>query len=124
MAESLIFIKVRYDTAAGGDNVSAGEASAGDVTVFTRTLRNNNRVRPSQVYLWFDPSIEFYEMSANNSDWSTPKSPPGVKPADALAFADVPVGGTVNVYLRRTIPAGTIFNVQKDVIFWGSCQTI
>lgn len=101
MIEAQVFIKDVYNNAVGHDDVTAGEASAGDVTGYTITLANDSGSNLTQVKSWLDPTTENIEISANNSDWFSP-----IVEDSAVDFADIPANSSISFYMRRTIAAG------------------
>lgn len=117
MAEARVYMKGLWNNAAAGDDVSAAEALAGDVTVFTIPVKNYSNVGTSQGKAWLDPACTFLEISGDGVAYSTP-----YREEDAVDIGSgddngIPGGSSVNVYTRRTIPAGQGADPKVPVIF-------
>lgn len=117
MPESQVFILDKFTSpgdrrAVSNDDVTAGEASAGNVETWSEELHNISTVIGSQVKAWLDPDVVNLEISANGSDWFTPIGREDNPPIDALDLADIVSGSFVLVYFRRTILAGAVYNPE------------
>lgn len=98
--EARIALTDQFNNAIGSDNVSAAEASAGDVETYTVTLQNDSVNTISGLKAWLDAAVDCLEISHNGADWVAPTSE-----AAALALADVPAAAAATLHLRRTIAA-------------------
>ncbi len=86
----------------GPDDVTAGEASAGDVSSWSVTLENQGAANVRDLLVWLDAAVAGLEISDDNATWVSPTSE-----GAALAMAaDLAPGATDTLYLRRTISAG------------------
>lgn len=86
----------------GPDDVTSGEASAGDVSSWSVTLENQSGCGLEGLTVYIDPAVSGLEVSDDNATWVSPTTLGG---ALSLA-ATLAAGGTVTLYLRRTIVAG------------------
>jgi len=99
--EAVVRLDDRYANGPPLDDVTAAEASAGDVTTYTLALTNDSTVTLTQVAAWLDASVSGLEVSADGATWSAPTTE-----ATALALADIAAAGSTTLHLRRTITAG------------------
>lgn len=130
-AESRVHLVDVFAGGAAHDDVTSGEAAAGDATVYTITLENDGTVYLSDLRVWLGG------VPAGNAGWRHPwhlllgwhsSGPAGrleisednvtfVRPgseADALVLPDLAPGGTDTLYVRRTIGGGAI--ADADVL--------
>lgn len=101
-AQASVFLLDRYNEA-GPNDVTAVQATAGNVQSFALTLENET---PSPVYdvrAWLDPLASGLAISTDNATWKTPTSETD---PNVLVWASVAVGASVTLYVRRTITAG------------------
>ena len=98
--EGRILLADRFNNPISSDNVSAAEASAGDVEDVELAVANDGSAYLSQVLAWIDAGVAGLQISPNGADWSAPTTE-----ATALALADVPPAGDVALHVRRTIAA-------------------
>ena len=101
-AEARVLLTRLYDVGVADDDVTAAEASAGDVATYTITLENTSTVTLSHLRIWLDPTTYWLEISDDGATWVTPASV-----AAALALPDLAAGATDTLHLRRTLPAGS-----------------
>lgn len=94
-----------YGNEIGLDDVTSGEATAGDVSAFGVTMKNGSSVALTNIGLWLDRSAVGLELSEDNIAFSSPTNE-----ANAVAFPDLAGLGTDIVYIRRTIAAGASAN--------------
>lgn len=89
------------------DDVTAGEASAGDVLAYTAELHNDGPMTAYNVRAWLDSAASSYLEIATSGGgpWSAPTTDAG-----GLALADIAPGGSVTLHLQRTIPSSTSFD--------------
>lgn len=99
-AEARIALGDRWANAVGHDDVTAGEASAGDVEDYTVTLANDSAAGLSQVKVWIDTAVSDLEISDDDITYVSPTTE-----GTALGLADIPAAGSITLYLRRTIGA-------------------
>ncbi len=105
MPYSNIGITEIYNNIIALPDVTAEEALNGDVTVYPVTIRNDNTIVLSQLAAWMDTSTAIWiQISSDDISYSAP-----VAKADAISFADIGVDDTFTIYLKRTIPANTLF---------------
>jgi len=83
------------------DDVTAGEASAGDVTTHTVSMENDGAAIQTQRKVWIDAAVSGLEISDDGAAWVSPTTE-----ATALRFPDLGVGASDTLHLRRTIGAG------------------
>lgn len=105
--EAAIFLADRYGNAIGHDDVTSGEAAAGDQTGYSVTLANDSTVVISQITVWLDADVECLEISPDNSNWFSP-----ISEAEGISIADVAPGSTATLYLRRTIAQGAVADAR------------
>jgi hypothetical protein len=91
----------RFNNPIASDDVSAAEATAGDVETWTLTLENQSNAILSQLKVWIDPTVSNIEISDDGVAWVSPTTQ-----STALALPDLAVGGTDTLHIRRTITAG------------------
>lgn len=85
-----------------GDDVTAEEAAAGDVSTIALTLRNVAATLMLDLKAWIDSATSGIEISDDNATWVSPTTE-----GTALAFGITASGGTQILYVRRTIGAGS-----------------
>jgi len=100
-SEARVVLEDRYANGVGHDDVTAAEASAGNVATYQIGLHNASASTLTGITVWLDPATVNLEISADNSTWVAPTSE-----ATGLAFADLPANSSHTLYLRRTITAG------------------
>ena len=99
--EARVYLSDRYENAPGHDDVTAAEATAGNVEVYSVDIANVNTVIISQFDIWLEPDSPFHlEIGTNGLDWSAPTTL-----ADALRMPDLLVGETKPLFVRRTVQA-------------------
>jgi hypothetical protein len=100
-AEAAVELSEQLNNAVASDDVSAAEAAAGDIETYELVLANRSNSEAPDVTLWLDgPTSRRIEISDDGIDWSAP-----LTEAAGLTVT-LPAGGTVTMYLRRTIAAG------------------
>ena len=90
----------RFGNAVGHDNVTAAEALAGNVEAYTVDLANVSTLILSSVVAWLDAAVSGLEISDDGITYVSPTSE-----ATGLSLADIPAGGSITFYLRRTVAA-------------------
>jgi len=100
--EARVLLMDRYGNGVSHDDVTAGEAAAGDVTTHTITLTNDSNVSVSHVKAWLDAAVSGLEISNDGASWAS-----ATTEATGIDIDDIPGnGGTKTLHLRRTIGAG------------------
>jgi len=115
MVVANVYIADRWGNGISGDDVTAGEATAGDVSVETWVITSNSNATISQLKVWIAVGVSGVEISDDNITFVTP-----IIESDALSFGDIAVDGSVNLYVKRTVVAGatsnpSIFNILEFV---------
>jgi len=108
-AESPVLLGDRYNNPIGDDDVTAAEATAGDVKTFAIQLENQSGEIMHRPVAWVDAAVSDIEISADNSAWVTPTSK-----ATALELPDMAAGASDWLHIRRTI--GAAENADPDVL--------
>jgi len=122
------------DVYAGGtshDDVTAAEASAGDVTTYQVTLENTSDVTLGHLHVWIEKglnagfrdlftiilhwwqsgaSAHLIEISEDNANWYQPETE-----AAAVDFPDLAPGETDILYVRRTIGAAADSSAREEL---------
>jgi len=100
------------DVYAGGttdDDVTAAEATAGDVATYTITLTNAGRVGIDSIVAWVDAAVSGIEISTDGVSYSTPTTE-----STGLSLGALAIDASITLYLRRTISAGA--GADPDVL--------
>ena len=113
--EAQVFIADRWNNEAGGDDVTAGEAAAGDVSTRTVTLRNACGVTLENIKIWLDAAVVDIEISHNGVLWVSP-----VTEATGIDVADILPNGTGTLHVRRTIGAAAPSDTDVLNIFYAA----
>jgi hypothetical protein len=100
---------------AGGD-VSATQAAAGQVVTTEYALTNVSAAGVTALTLWIDPFTTGITVSSDGTNFYDPTSQ---SDPNALVWATLAAGASVNVWVRRTIAADSAFNPQVlNVLDW------
>lgn len=94
-----------YNNGIGHDDVTAAEASAGDVASYNVIMKNDSPKILIAPRVWLDAAVSDLEISDDNIVWVSPTTEP-----TALLFPDLAAGGSDTLYLRRTIAAAATFD--------------
>lgn len=94
-----------YNNAVGDDDVSAAEATAGDVKTYSVAMQNVSHRKLHQIKAWLDAETGELEISADGSSWVSPTTEAG-----ALAMGALAVQAAATLYMKRTIAAGAAAN--------------
>jgi len=106
-AEGRVYIADKWNTAVAYGDVTAAEASAGDVTEYQCVLQNDSPCKIIQLKCWLDASVSGLEISSDGVNYFTPDSEDH---ADVLEWASVAAGGSATLYVKRTIAADASSN--------------
>lgn len=100
--EAEVLLVDRYNNEIGSDDLTAAEASAGDVETYTVDLANDNPVGLSNLRVWLDAAVVDLEISDDGAAWVSPTS-------EAAALVLPPLAGGANdvLHFRRTIGAAS-----------------
>jgi len=96
-----VFLRDVYNNAVGHDDVTAGEATAGDVATYTISLTNVSGARIYSLRAWLDAAVSGLEISDDGATWVNPTTE-----ATALRLSDLDAEAEDTLHLRRTIGAG------------------
>jgi hypothetical protein len=110
-----------YNNPVSLDDVTAEEAAAGLVDVWTIDLRNAGEAPLANVRMWLDPAGDpNMALSFNGADWSQPTTE-----SEGLAIGALMAPGiTTPVYLRRTVSAGAASTPKRLVHFHCSFDSV
>ncbi len=100
--EARILLGDVYENEISHDDVTAAEASAGDVTSYSVTLYNAGLRVLSQIKVWIDASVSGLKISDDDATWVNPTSE-----ATALELPDLAAGASDTLYIQRTIGAAS-----------------
>ena len=100
--ESPVELADRFAGTIPHDDVTAGEAAAGDVADYSFTIYNAGPGIISQIKAWVDYRDQHTQISDDDATWVKPTSE-----SAALEFADLLPGASHTLYVRRTIVAGS-----------------
>jgi len=95
-----VMLRDVYDNAVAHDDLSAGEAAAGDVDEYQLTLRNVSDARLENLRCWIDAATEDLKISDDGLVWHDPTDE-----ADALWLGDLAGGAETTLHVQRTIGA-------------------
>jgi len=98
--EKTVYLEDVYSSVAGGPDLSAPQADAGNVVSYSFQLKNYGSTTLTAIKTWIDAATPDLEISANGSSYSSPTSE-----GTALSLADLTAGNSLTLYLRRTIAA-------------------
>lgn len=98
--EATVYLRQAFNELAG-DDVTAGEATAGDVATFQVTLVNDSPMTVLDLTAWLDPSATGLELSDDGVSFSTPTTE-----GAGLTWASVAPATNETLYVRRTVSAG------------------
>jgi len=97
-----VYLSDRYANGAALDDVTAERAAAGDVSVWTITLRNSGQTPISALAVWLDAASDAsIELSADGQTWSA-----AADESEAVKMGHLAADATATVHLRRTVAAG------------------
>ncbi|MCG8407569.1 MAG: hypothetical protein MI923_20420 [Phycisphaerales bacterium] len=102
-AEASIHLAVRYENGLSDADVTAAEASAGDVREYTIDLENVSARTVRDVTVWIVGPLNGLKISDDGATWVEPDSEVH---ADALSFSSIAAGASVTVHCQRTTAMG------------------
>lgn len=95
-------------------DVAAAAAAAGSVETRELTLVNRSAALDLEnLTVWLAPGTRFCEVSLDNVTYSAAEDETAA--LAALGATTLPAGGSIAVYVRRTIPAGTAANPSEPL---------
>ena len=100
--EAKVYLRQVYSGGASDDDVTAAEASAGDVATYTITMENVSAVGLSALKVWLHADTDDIDISDDGAAWVSPTTE-----GTALDFPDLAAGATDVLHLRRTIGAAS-----------------
>jgi hypothetical protein len=92
----------------GGDNVTAADATAGTTDTIPLTAFNQSRHTAHRVKVWLVENAANLELSLDDIAYFSPTSETDPNVIDLAAT--LPRGSTAELYLRRTVSAGSTFD--------------
>jgi len=115
--EASVLLTDVYGNEISHDDVTAGEAAAGDVTSYTIIMRNVSAGDITWLTVWLDADTPNLEISEDYATWVSPTTEAG-----GLVFPTLAVSTYDVLYVRRTISASSNSDpsvlVQLHVSFW------
>ncbi len=100
--EANVYLSDRYENPPGHDDVTAAEATTGNVMTYILDIANVSLSIVSDFDIWLEPDTPFHlAISPEGSNWITPTTQ-----AQALRMPDLLVGKTTHLHVRRTVVAG------------------
>jgi hypothetical protein len=110
-AEARVILDGRWHDLIAAD-VSAAEAAAGHTDTWACQLRNVGITGALDVKVWVDAgSASAYEISSNGTTWVCPVSETD---PSVITIASIAAGLTVNLWVRRTVPALSASDSRVD----------
>lgn len=106
LRDSIVYMQDVYN-AVGPDDVTAPEALAGLVEAWMFTLENVSGALAQGLKAWIDPLITGLEISDDGIVWVAPTTE-----LSALVLGDVPIAGSEDLHIRRTIGAAAPSNPE------------
>lgn len=100
--ETTVLLADVWNNDIGSDDLSAAEATAGDVETYTVTLTNQSGLAITRLKCWLDAATADLEISDDGAAWVAPTGE-----GSALALADLIPGATDTLHVRRTIGAAS-----------------
>jgi len=94
----------------GGDDVTAANASSGVAETTTFTLKNLTPSIITGVKLWLDSTVAGFASLSVSSDGANYYQPASAADPAALTWSSIAGGASVNLYVKRTIAANSVYN--------------
>ena len=110
-AQARVYTDDVYLNPVANDEVTAAEASAGAVEVFTVDIKNVSISSVSHLVVWIDVITPSHEISTDGVTWIAPTSE-----ATGLQVGNLVVGQIFTLQVRRTIIAAAVSNPK--VLNW------
>ena len=99
--ESQVELTDVFNNPIASDDITSGQAAAGNIETYTLTLENQSNTILSQLGVWIDPAVVNIEIADDGATWVTPTSR-----SSALELPDLLPGVEDTLHVRRTITAG------------------
>lgn len=103
-SEAVVLLGDVYGNGVSSGDVSAGEALAGDVEVYTVSLKNVSTMTLQNVRAWIDLDTTGIEISSDGTNWFTPDYESHV---DVRSWSSIAAGASQTLSVRRTIAASS-----------------
>lgn len=100
-----------YNNELAQGNVTAAQASAGNVATYTTTISNMGTSTMEGIVVWIDSSVSGLDISDDGVAWVSPTTE-----ATGLAFASLASGASMTLHLRRTISASS--SADARILNW------
>jgi hypothetical protein len=97
-----VYLDDIYNNGIGHDDVTAAEASAGDVVTYTLTMENKSAKVLWTPRFWLHSDTDNLEIGDDGVAWVSPTTE-----STALELPDLAAGGTDILHVRRTIAASS-----------------
>jgi len=101
----------QYNNLVASDDVTAAEATAGDVSTYTIDVQNDGSVPVYGVRVWLDPTVSGIEISDDGAVWVNPTTE-----ASALNLGTLAASASATLHLRRTISPGATADPAVPVV--------
>ena len=119
--EAVVQLYNTYNNAVGHDDVTAGEATAGDITTYQITMANDGPAGLLNFIVWIAKGWDRLEIGKDGSNWYRPW---GEHHAESLIWAELKSGSETTLHVRRTIAAGAASNASVLNVLgfaWDGC---
>lgn len=103
-SESVVLLGDVYGNGVSSDDVDAGEALAGDIEVYTVSMKNIGAMALANVRVWVDQNTTGIEISSDGANWFTPVYESHV---DVRSWSSIAAGASQTLSVRRTISASS-----------------
>ena len=97
-SESPLHLTDAFNTSVASDDVSAAEASAGDVHTYGVSMLNVSGVTLTRIRFWLDAAVADLEISEDDVVFVSPTTE-----ATGLAFPNISRSGVDTLFFKRTI---------------------
>lgn len=101
LVEDKVLLNDLWNNQISLDDVTSGEAAAGDITTYQVGMDNDSPKTLFDLVVWLDASVSDITISEDNAVFVSPTTE-----ATALAFPDLAAAGSDILYIKRTIGAG------------------
>ena len=106
-SEAVVLLGDVYGNGVSSDDVDAAEALAGDVEVYTISLKNISTQALANVRAWIGIGITGIEISSDGTNWFAPDYESHV---DTRTWSTIAPGASQTLSVRRTIAAASSFD--------------